>query len=112
MSKKKDVTSLLAAASGIAFGVGLTSGWLGHELLEKKRPIHGDVILNKMKELFLEEGPIEGSWIELTKVPLRKFVYKTDVYYGGVSRIEAGELVQYEFIADAYTGTIMDVYRV
>jgi predicted small secreted protein len=34
-----------------------------------------------------------------------------DVYYGGISRKEDGVLVQYEFIADAYTGTILDLYK-
>ena len=112
MKLKSELKTTLAATGGVLFGIGVTTGWFGHEWVTKKRPIHGDEILNQMKDLFLQEGPIEGSWIELTKVPLRKFAYKTDVYYGGVSRMEAGELVQYEFIADAYTGTIMDVYRV
>ena len=60
----------------------------------------------------LEEGPIEGSWIELKRVPLRKFAFKTEVYYGGVSRIEEDQLMQYEFIADAHTGSILDLYRI
>lgn len=112
MKKKKDYTTIFATIGGAAFGFGAVTGWFAKEYVDKNRPIHGDDILNKMKNLFLEEGPIEGSWIELTKVPLRKFAYKTDVYYGGISRLEQGELVQYEFIADAYTGSIMDVYRV
>jgi|SRR5690625_1719579 len=112
MNLKKDMTTVLATVGGVFFGFGLTIGWFGRRYVEKNRPIHGDDILKEMKDHFLEEGPIEGSWIELTKVPLRKFAYKTDVYYGGISRMEEGELVQYEFIADAYTGSIMDVYRV
>lgn len=112
MESKKDCTTAFATIGGIAFGFGLVAGWFSKEYTNKKYPLHGDNILKNMKQVFLEEGPIEGSWIELTKVPLRKFAYQTDVYYGGISRLEQGELVQYEFIADAYTGSIMDVYRV
>lgn len=112
MNLKKDIETVLATVGGVAFGFGAVAGWFAKEYVDKKYPLDGDDILQKMKETFLEEGPIEGSWIELTKVPLRKFAYKTDVYYGGISRLEQGELVQYEFIADAYTGSTMDVYRV
>lgn len=112
MKKDNENIGMLAAAAGVLFGFGLTAGWFAHHYVKENKPFHGDDILNKVKKIFLEEGPIEGSWIELTKVPLRKFAYKTDVYYGGISRMEEGDLVQYEFIADAYTGSIMDIYRI
>ncbi|WP_051237696.1 PepSY domain-containing protein [Lacticigenium naphthae] len=102
----------LAISASVLIGLGALLGWTGHYFYSTKKTINADDILKKVKKHFLEEGPIEGSWIELTKVPLRKFAYDTDVYYGGVSRLEESELVQYEFIADAYTGSIMDLYRV
>jgi len=108
-NKTKETLALVGAA---LLGTGVVIGWFSRRYAVEKRPIHADDILEKVKKMFLEEGPIEGSWIELTKVPLRKFAYKTDVYYGGISRLEEGELVQYEFIADAYSGSVMDVYRV
>ena len=36
---------------------------------------------------------------------------KNQVYRGGISRHHGNELEQFEFIADAKTGTIMDVYK-
>ena len=63
------------------------------------------------KRAFLKEAPIEGSWIEMKKSPLQKFALRTDVYYGGITRYEDGQLVQYEFLADANTGSILDIYR-
>lgn len=81
-------------------------------IIDKKVPINADRILDHVKNQFKEDGPIEGSWIEMTKVPWKKYAYDTDVYYGGVSRFEEGRIVQYEFIADAYTGTIMDIYKI
>lgn len=107
----KKVTSY-TAASGFLFGAGIACGYFLSRYIQKNKAINGDHILTDVKKLFLKEGPIEGSWIELKKVPLQKFALKTDVYYGGVSRMEEDQLVQYEFIADAYSGSILDIYRI
>ena len=109
--KRNGFSGLLAIAGGVIFGTGLIAGYGLSRYLHNRMPMSGDTILERVKKAFLEEGPIEGSWIELTKVPLTKFALKTDVYYGGVSRLEENQLVQYEFIADAYTGSILDIYR-
>ena len=97
---------------GILFGAGLVLGSVVTALCyEQKRTVNGDKILENVKKMFLAEAPIEGSWSELHPVPLSRYSSKTDVYYGGISRKEEGVLVQYEFIADAYTGTILDLYK-
>lgn len=87
-------------------------GLLTFSLYKQKKTKSADDILKSVKKEFLKEGPIDGSWIELTKVPWKKFAYETDVYYGGISRYEENKLVQYEFIVDAYTGSMIDIYRV
>lgn len=87
-------------------------GFFTFFLVDQKKPMHADKILTRVKEQFREEGSIEGSWIEMTKVPWKKYSYETKVYYGGISRLEDGQVVQYEFVADAYTGTLMDIYKV
>ncbi|WP_246117000.1 PepSY domain-containing protein [Alkalibacterium kapii] len=87
-------------------------GVFSFKMYSKRKTLKADDILKKVKKEFLEESSIDGSWIELTKVPWKKFAHKTDVYYGGISRYEDNELIQYEFIADAYTGSILDIYRV
>ena len=88
------------------------AGFFTFFLVDQKAPVNADKILNRVKTQFREEGPIEGSWIEMTKVPWKKYSYETKVYYGGISRIEDGQVTQYEFVADAYSGTLMDVYKV
>lgn len=103
MTKKETNYSAYAVIGGFIFGAGLTCGYHIARFMQKNKTIHGDEILTTVKNLFLEEGPIEGSWIELKRVPLRKFAFKTDVYYGGVSRMEEDQLTQYEFIADFTT---------
>lgn len=111
MTHENKLTTTLSICGGALFGAGVVGGYFLNSYISKKKPLNGDKILKRVKKAFLEEGPIEGSWIELTKVPMRKFALKTKVYYGGISRMEENELVQYEFLADAYTGTVLDIYR-
>lgn len=91
--------------------VGTIGGVVGALWFKKNKTINADVILENVKSAFLKEGPIEGSWIEFSKQPLQKFAIKSKTYTGGITRLEDLEMVQYEFIADAYTGTVLDIYR-
>ncbi|MDZ7834268.1 MAG: hypothetical protein U5K84_01925 [Alkalibacterium sp.] len=100
--------SVLSFFLVLSFLIGLFS----YKKYSENKALKADDILNDIKKNLLNEGAIDGSWIELTKVPWEKFAHKTDVYYGGVSRYEDSALVQYEFIADAYTGSVIDLYRV
>lgn len=101
----------LTTGVGIGLVIGLTGGALASYWYKKNKTLSADDILEQVKSDFLQEGPIEGSWIHFKKEPAQKFAIKSKVYTGGISRIEDGDLVQYEFIADAYTGSIIDIYR-
>lgn len=87
---------------------------LGIFLIYQNKALHPDHILNDVKTKFRAEGPIEGSWIEMTKVPWSDLTATEpiEVYYGGLSRFENGLKVHYEFIADAYTGDLIKVYEI
>ncbi|MBP1039870.1 peptidase [Vagococcus sp. BWB3-3] len=91
--------------------VGTIGGAIGTIWYKKNKTMNADVILESVKSAFLKEGPIEGSWIEFSKQPLQKFAIKSKTYTGGITRLEDLEMVQYEFVADAYTGTVLDIYR-
>jgi len=106
MTKKETLTTLAMAGTA-----SLTTGLLTSWLLNHKSTISANNILDTVRQAFLKEGPIEGSWIEMKKAPLQKFAMKTQVYYGGITRYEDNKLIQYEFLADAKTGTIIDIYR-
>ncbi|GEL89371.1 MULTISPECIES: PepSY domain-containing protein [Pediococcus] len=106
MSKKETVITQVAIGS-----IGLTTGALASWFLFHKKRVSANAILETVRKAFLKEGPIEGSWIEMKQAPLQKFAIKTNVYYGGITRYEDGDLIQYEFLADAKTGTIIDIYR-
>lgn len=97
---------------GLALGVGLgLVGGIASTLFYHKKNNLRWSRLRKCKSCFLKEGPIEGSWIEFEKKPLRKFAIHSKTYTGGICRIEDDGIVQYEFTADAYTGTVIDIQR-
>jgi predicted small secreted protein len=112
MNRKTNRTELEVLFGVLGFIFSLLLGVFIHSQVSKRQTLDADDILEDVKKQFTKEGPIDGSWIELTKVPWKKFAYETDVYYGGISRIEENDLVQYEFIADAYSGSLIDIYRV
>lgn len=109
-NNQKDSKFLPIAITGVV--ISFILGALSFFLVDKKTPVSADRILNNVKEQFKEDGPIEGSWIEMTKVPWKKYSYDAKVYYGGISRYEEGQIAQYEFVADAYTGALMDIYKI
>ena len=111
MNKKSTNSKFLPLAITGAV-ISFILGAVAFFLIDRKTPVSADKILNNVKDQFREDGPLEGSWIEMTKVPWKKYAYDTDVFYGGVSRMENGKVAQYEFVADAYTGALMDIYEI
>lgn len=110
--KMRHVSTIEWTVVAVSVILSFVLGLLTFSVYKKKKTKSADDILKSVKKEFLKEGPIDGSWIELTKVPWKKFAYETDVYYGGISRYEEDKLVQYEFIVNAYTGSMIDIYRV
>ncbi|WP_438360613.1 PepSY domain-containing protein [Levilactobacillus namurensis] len=107
----------MAARNGQLYQLSLT-GFLGGimgifitQLFKGAAHLDPDTILDRVKRQFRQESPIEGAWIEHQTVPYQKFAVKTRVYYGGINRYEDDQLVQYQFIADAKTGSVLDIHR-
>lgn len=97
----------------IGIGIGLLSGIASTLLINQyKKKLSADDILKRIKKAFLKEGPIEGSWINFEKQPVRKFAIQTEGYNGGITRLEDNHLVTYEFWADAKTGSVLDIQRI
>ncbi|HEY4554240.1 MAG TPA: PepSY domain-containing protein [Bacillaceae bacterium] len=89
---------------------GLIGGYLVSEAAKKKVPISGEKVLFQVKRAFKEEGKIDGSWLQTKPEDYKKHAVRTKVYRGGITRNVNGERQQFEFIADAYTGSVIDVY--
>jgi len=102
--------------SSFTAGVFLAAGafvgaWLVSKFYEKKL-VNGDIIVGNVRRLFTVVGTIEGSWIEMEPVYIEQEDFSGYVYYGGITRKEQEELVQYEFFADAKTGAVLDLYKI
>lgn len=95
----------------IGAGIGLVAGVTSTIWAKNKQILTADSVLDKVKAAFQKEGPIEGSWINFEKQPIRKFAVHSEAYSGGITRIEDGTLVMYEFLADTQTGTVLDIQR-
>ena len=95
----------------IGIGLGLISGITSMVLYQRKKTLSADQVLEQVKESFLKEGSIEGSWISFEKEPTRKFAIHSKAYRGGISRLEDGEIICYELLADAYTGNVLEISR-
>ncbi|MEK4025188.1 PepSY domain-containing protein [Sporosarcina sp. FSL W7-1283] len=91
---------------------GVAAGVVVNEAFNKlNEEVPADNVLKIVKEAFKEEGPIDGSWIVMKPEPYTNHVISMEVYRGGVSRMKDGRLEQYEFAADAKTGTVVELVR-
>lgn len=91
---------------------GVAAGIIVNEAIERiNQNVAADSVLNTVKDAFKTEGPIDGSWIVMKTEPFQNNVISMDVYRGGVSRIKDGKLEQFEFAADARTGTVVEMIK-
>lgn len=79
-------------------------------MLEQSETLSAEKVLENVKEIFKQDGPISGSWIQMKAEPFQKNNLTYEIYKGGISRNVNGITTQYEFIADAKTGTILESY--
>lgn len=92
---------------------GVVAGVVVNEVIERMNPnVSPDLVLGNVKEAFKKEGPIDGSWIVMKTEPYVNGLIEMDVYRGGVSRITEGDFEQFEFAADAKTGTVVEISKV
>ncbi len=91
---------------------GVAAGVVVNEAIERaNRNVAADSVLDTVKSAFKNEGPIDGSWILMKTEPFTNNVITMDVYRGGISRIKDGELEQFEFAADAKTGSVVELTK-
>jgi predicted small secreted protein len=94
---------LLGAAAGII------GGYAAKEIINCKTNVSPEKVLEHVKKQFNQNGPISGSWIHMEAEPYEKQQINYRVYKGGISKNNNGTNEQFEFIADAQTGTLIDV---
>ena len=92
--------------------IGLAGGYAVKEIISQKRNAVPEKVLEHVKNEFKKSGSISGSWIQMEAEPYEKGMIHYQVYKGGITKQENGTNEQYEFVADAATGTILDVQRI
>lgn len=95
----------------LGLGVGIASGFATRELLAQKTYVSPEKALANAKSLFKKVAPISGSWIQMKPELYEKDNLSYTVYKGGITRTVDDSIEQYEFIADAYTGSIIDTMK-
>lgn len=103
--KKNTISGLLLLATGLVIGAA------GAFFYRETQPKKANLVLDDVKTHFEFSGKITGSWIDYDPVEYDLFESKPLVYIGGISRQEDSGIVTYNFIADAYTGEILDIYE-
>lgn len=89
--------------------VGLISGYAVKEVISQKTYVSPEKVLENVKKQFKQNGNISGSWIHMEAEPYEKHQIQYQVYRGGISKNNNGINEQFEFIADASTGTLLDI---
>ena len=96
----------------LGLGTGIAIGIIASQAATKVNLNRSaELVLRDIKNAFKTEGPIDGSWILMNPEPFSKEAIHTNVYKGGISRMKNGELEQFEFAADAKTGTVVDLVK-
>jgi predicted small secreted protein len=89
--------------------VGLIGGYVAKEIITQETNVSPEKVLENVKNQFKQHGPISGSWIHMQAENFDKDPVQYRVYKGGISRNNNGKNEQFEFVADASTGTLLDV---
>lgn len=92
----------------LALAAGVSIGFLVREVLQSNKKLTPDRALKEAKEVFQQNGPINGSWIYMKPEKLEKNGLTYDTYRGGISRNIDGENKQFDFHIDVETGVIVD----
>lgn len=113
MEKRESTFKAVLIGAGIGTASGLLAGVFAHRYYQEHRTLKPSDILEAVKKAFeqKEEYQVEGSWIEYTALPWQSFAIETSTYRGGITCKVGDHFHQYEFIADAHTGSIIDIHE-
>ncbi|AYC29883.1 hypothetical protein [Paenisporosarcina cavernae] len=96
----------------VGFATGIAAGYLIKEVADRQNPLKpANMILSSVKESFRQDGPIDGSWIYMKPEVFHQENVELDVYRGGISKVSEGTPEHFEFLADARTGTIVQIEK-
>ncbi|PLT32243.1 PepSY domain-containing protein [Bacillus sp. V5-8f] len=89
--------------------VGFAAGYAAKQIIDETGSPSPERVLENVKSAVKKDGKIYGSWIVMTPENYEKFNLEYKVYKGGITRQLDGKREQFEFVADASTGTILEL---
>lgn len=95
----------------LSLGIGVLAGYVLNKKVKESTMITPEQALKVAKAKFAVNGEIEGSWIHTKQENFRKNGLSYNVYQGGLTLNEQGEIHHYEFLVDADTGTILSATK-
>ncbi|WP_100373809.1 PepSY domain-containing protein [Bacillus sp. FJAT-45037] len=92
----------------LGIGIGLAAGYFLKENLtcESTSP---ERALKNVKKTVSSRHAISGSWIHMIPETIEREHVQVEVYRGGISTTTETGTVQYEFLADTKTGTLLEL---
>ena len=95
--------------SGVA--IGLAIGIFAAKTTEKLGTLNSEDVLAKVKNELKKKGKITGSWIIAQPETYQKNDLTYQVYRGGITCLQDHQSTTYEFLADAKTGTVLELNK-
>ena len=92
--------------------VGVAASYVAKEAITRNRSLSSDEVLHIAKIAFKEQGPINGSWINMEKETLQTSDNTFSVYRGGITRLNGDSQEAFEFVSNSDTGEILDVCKI
>ncbi|GGL42431.1 hypothetical protein [Sporolactobacillus putidus] len=103
---KSGLCAVIVTAGIAGFSAGIAAGKLkggSHRLLSSEKVLH------LVRKAAKESLPVEGAWIYLSPQTMTRDSLTCKVYRGGLTAAGGKTVRHYDFIADARTGTLIEL---
>ncbi|RYL93756.1 hypothetical protein EWI07_06200 [Sporolactobacillus sp. THM7-4] len=94
--------------AGLAGIIGFVAG-LSISRLQFGRLLSSEKVLRLVRKAVIKKIPIDGAWIYMTPQTLTRNALTRDVYKGGLTAPKDGSIQHFDFVADAKTGTLLEL---
>ena len=99
------------------FAIGVVTGLavavIIREISDRALPYKSsEEVLITLKQQFKKDGHIEGTWIYMKPEYYQNGYTSIPAYRGGITQVIDGESKEFEFVADAYQGVLLEVKAV
>lgn len=92
----------------LGIGIGFIAGLVVRSNFSKEN-ISPEKALRIVKQKLKDHVTIDGSWIHMIPESMTKDQLEYKVYRGGISSTTNSENIQFDFIVDSTTGTILEL---